>query len=634
MFQQIKSFVIGSPLDSKFEHQERLNVPLGLAIFASDALSSSAYATDEILIALVGFMSLSTASRNANIGPSLDMSNLFIGIPVVIAIAFLLALVVGSYRQIIKAYPDGGGAYTVAKDNLSGTAALLAAAALLLDYILTVAVSVCAGVAAITATLHATTGTQARAEEHISVALAVLTIIGLSYINLRGIRESARAIMMPAYSFIFCMLSLTTIGVFQSMVYAPPAPIVYRGLQLGVEHLPYGLLFLKAFAHGCAALTGIEAISNGVKAFKEPSVKVANRTMTLMGALLAVILLGLTYLAVVHQVVPTEGDTVVSQIARSVLHRQDLFYYAIQISTTSILLLAANTSFAGFPRLTMILARDGYLPRQLINIGDRLVYSNGIILLAFMAAILVVTFHANVHNLMPMYAIGVFLSFTLAQSGMVIHHLRQPRKERSLAALAINLAGAAITLLVCILLCIEKFAAGAWIILLLLPLMMLLFKKINQHYETMQRQLIAPKTHYHPVAVKHTVLIPVSSFSKGILPAVEYANSISSRIEAIHVDLNPEATEQLRKEWEEWGTGIPLVVLKSPFRLLTSPLMDYIDEVEKRCIDDIVTIVIPECIPKKWWHNLLHNQKGFAIKARLAFMPGKVVTTIRYHLYE
>ena len=631
MFKHIKSFVIGSPLDSKSEDQERLNIPFGLAIFASDALSSSAYATDEILIALVGFMSLSGANSKVIVGPTLDLSNLFICIPVAIAIAVLLALVVTSYRQVIESYPDGGGAYVVAKDNLGGTAALLAAAALMLDYILTVAVSVSAGVAAVMATVHATTGAQAVAEEHASVCLAVFTIVLLAYMNLRGIRESARAIAVPAYSFIFCMFSLITIGVFQSLVYAPPAPLVYRGLQLGVEHLPYGLLFLKAFAHGCAALTGIEAISNGIKAFKEPSVIVANRTMLIMGFLLAVILLGLTYLAMVHHVVPIEGDTVVSQIAKSVLHKQDLFYYAIQFSTTCILLLAANTSFAGFPRLAMILARDGYLPRQLMNVGDRLVYSNGIVLLAFMAATLVLIFHASVHNLMPMYAIGVFLSFTLAQFGMVMRHLRS-REKKSRLPVAINLTGAVITMVVCILLCIEKFAAGAWIILLLLPIIMSIFHKISHHYLTMQRELTVPQKHRLPVATEHTVLILVASLNKGVLPALEYAKMISSRIEAVHVELNPEATEQLKRDWDEWGSGIPLTVIKSPFRSLSEPLINYIDEVERRSNHDVVTVIIPEYIPKKWWHNLLHNQTAIVIKARLALKPGKVVTTVRYHM--
>jgi amino acid transporter len=634
VFKQLKSFVFGSPLDSKSESLERLNIPLGLAIFASDALSSSAYATDEILIALVGIISISSAANNPIAENGLDLSNLFICIPVAIAITALLAIVVVSYRQVIKAYPDGGGAYIVAKDNLGPVSSLLAAGALLLDYVLTVAVSVCAGIAAFMAMFHATTGAQAVVEEHVSVGLAILAIIILAYINLRGIRESARVIAFPAFSFIFCMLSLIVIGVSQSMVYAPPQPPVYHGIQIGVEHLAFGLLFLKAFAHGCAALTGIEAVSNGIKAFKEPSVQTANRTMILMGSLLGVILLGLTYLAFVHQIVPVEGDTVVSQIARAVLSKQDIFYYVIQFSTMSILLLAANTSFGGFPRLAMILAQDGFLPRQLMNVGDRLVYSNGIVLLAAMAAVLVIAFHASVHNLMPMYAIGVFLSFTLAQGGMVARYLREKTEKPQFGRMIINGVGALVTCCVCALLCIEKLTAGAWIVLICLPLLIALFRRINRHYETMRKQLAVPKLEYHPKALDHTVLVLVASLNRGVLPALEYARSISTRIEAVHVELNSEATAQLQKDWQEWGSGIPLTVLKSPFRSLSGPLMKYIDEVEKRHDHDIVTIIIPEFVAKKWWHNLLHNQTAIAIKTMLMFKPGKVVTTIRYHLSE
>ena len=634
MFKQLKSFVFGSPLDSKSETEERLNVPLGLAIFASDALSSSAYATDEILIALVGIISISSVSNNSNADVGLDLSNLFMCVPVAFAIAFLLAIVVVSYRQVIKAYPGGGGAYTVAKDNLGPSSSLLAAAALLLDYVLTVAVSVCAGIAALTAMFHATTGAQALIEEHASVGLALLAIVAIAYINLRGVRESARVIALPAYLFIFCMLSLITIGVFQSIVYQPPQPPVYHGVQIGVEHLAFGLLFFKAFAHGCAALTGIEAVSNGVKAFKEPSVRTANLTMVLMGSLLGVILLGLTYLALVHQIIPVEGDTVVSQIARAVLNKQDVFYYVIQLSTMSILLLAANTSFGGFPRLAMILARDGYLPRQLMNVGDRLVYSNGIVLLASMAAILVIAFHASVHNLMPMYAIGVFLSFTFAQAGMVARALRAGGPNPDVKGMVINGVGALVTLLVSCLLCLEKLTSGAWIVLISLPMIVFMFRNINRHYETMHHQLAVPSKEYHPQALDHTVLVLVASLNKGVLPALEYAKSISKRVEAVHVELNPEATIQLQKDWEDWGSGIPLTVLKSPFRSLSGPLLKYIDEVDKRHEHDIVTIIIPEIMAKKWWHNLMHNQTAIAIKTMLMFKPGKVVTTIRYHLSE
>jgi len=628
---QIKRLLFGSPLDTKSELHERLNILLGLAIFASDALSSSAYATDEILFALVGMISVSSAQTGMFPDQTLDFSNLYLCIPVACAIVMLLGIVVVSYRQVINAYPDGGGAYVVAKDNLGTGYSLLAAASLMLDYVLTVAVSVSAGVAAITATFHATNASQAVVEEHTSVALAVITILLIMHMNLRGIKESGRIIAVPAYLFIFSMIGLIIIGVFRSLVFEHQV-IVYHGVQIGVEHIAVGLLFLKAFAHGCAALTGIEAISNGVKAFEEPSEVTASRTMVLMGSILGVIFIGLTYLALSYQIIPVEGDTVVSQVARAVFSGQTPLYYVVQWSTMTILMLAANTSFGGFPRLAMLLARDGYLPRQLTNVGDRLVYSNGIVLLAAMACGLVIAFHASVHALMPMYAIGVFLSFTLAQAGMVVHHKKRKEGKIGYRRMMINGVGAAATAAVCLLLCIEKFVAGAWLVLIALPILMWTFRRINAHYRTTSALLSLPKDGYHPQKFDHTVLVLVASLNRGVIPALEYAKSISGRVEAVHVELDAAATEQLKKDWEEWGCGIPLKVLPSPYRSLSGPLLKYIDVVEARYDHDIVTIVIPELMPSKWWHHLLHNQTAIAIKTMLLFRPGKVVTTIKYHL--
>jgi amino acid transporter len=620
---------LGAPLDSQSEKEERLNIPVGLAVFASDALSSSAYATDEILIALVGMISVTASTSATEI--SIDASNLYLCFPVALAIASLLGIVIFSYRQVIEAYPDGGGAYIVAKDNLGPALSLLAAASLLFDYILTVAVSVSAGVAAIMATFHARTVYQEVLEERSAIVLSVVAIFALVLMNLRGIKENGRIVAIPAYVFIASMFALIFTGVFRSSVFTHPPPLVFHGIQIGVQHMAVGLMFLKAFAHGCAALTGIEAVSNGVKAFKEPSAQTANRTMVAMGCILATIFIGLTYLAMVYQIVPVEGDTVVSQIARTVLSGQDIFYYVVQWSTMIILILAANTSFGGFPRLAMILASDGYMPRQMINLGDRLVYSNGIVLLGTLAAFFVVAFHANVHALMPLYAIGVFLSFTIAQAGMVVRGLRQKTDIRKVVA---NALGAGATGSVCLLLCLEKFMAGAWLVLICLPLIIWIFCCIKNHYQTSQKLLaLAPGT-YHPVTVDHTVLVLVATLNKSVLPALGYATSISKRVEAVHVELNPEATAQLKHDWEAWGSGINLVVLKSPHRSLSTTLLKYIDEVEARSDHDVVTIVIPEFISKKWWHHLLHNQSAITIKTMLLFRPGKVVTTVRYHLKE
>jgi hypothetical protein len=298
----------------------------------------------------------------------------------------------------------------------------------------------------------------------------------------------------------------------------------------------------------------------------------------------------------------------------------------------TILILAANTSFGGFPRLAMILARDRFLPRQLMNLGDRLVFSNGIVLLGFCAIVLVIAFHANVHALMPMYAIGVFLSFTLAQAGMVVYQVRRKGERARKRQMIMNCLGALATGAVCLLLCLEKFMAGAWLVLLILPLLIFAFRRINLHYEMTQRQLALPETGYQPSGFEHTVLVLVASLNKGMIPALEYAKSISTRVEAVHVELNPSDTEQLQKDWKEWGCGIKLTVLKSPYRSLSGPLLTYIDEVEARHDHDIVTIIIPELVPRRWWHHLLHNQTAIAIKTLLLFRPGKVVTTIKYHL--
>lgn len=631
MITQIKRWLLGSPLDTKSELHERLNVFLGLAIFASDALSSSAYATDEILFALVGMISVSSSQSAVLADQTFDVSNLYLCIPVACMIAMLLGIVIVSYRQVINAYPDGGGAYVVAKENLGTQWSLLAAASLMVDYILTVAVSVSAGVAAITATFHATNATQAVAEEHTSMTLAVVTILVIMHMNLRGIKESARVIAIPAYLFLSSMVGLIVIGVFRTLVFEHHS-VVYQGIQIGVEHIAVGLLFLKAFAHGCAALTGIEAISNGVKAFDEPAEVTANKTMVLMGAILGFIFIGLTYLALAYQIIPVEGDTVVSQVARAVFGGQNLLYYIVQWATMTILVLAANTSFGGFPRLAMLLARDGFLPRQLMNVGDRLVYSNGVVLLASAACFLVLAFHASVHNLMPMYAIGVFLSFTLAQAGMVVHHKRKNEGKAGYRRMTVNTVGASATGAVCLLLCLEKFTAGAWIVLIALPVLMWIFRRINNHYRTTSALLSLPKDGYHPRKFDHTVLVLVASLNRGAIPALEYAKSISPHVEAVHVQLDAAATEQLRKDWNEWGCGIPLKVLQSPYRSLSGPMLKYIDEVSARHDHDIVTIVIPELVPNKWWHHLLHNQTAIAIKTMLLFRPGKVVTTIKYRL--
>lgn len=613
-----RRLIFGKPLESNRESHERLNISLGLAVFAADALSSTAYATEEILIALAAT-------------PYILQANL-LSIPIAISICLLMAIVVFSYRQVIRAYKDGGGAYVVAKENLGETACLIAGAALLLDYVLTVAVSVSAGAAAITST--------GLVPHHLQTNLALIFVLFITFINLRGVRESAAVIAFPAYTFIVIMLALIIWGFF-----APhPEHHIAQGLlsiskaQNGLGSLVINsaliLAALKAFSHGCAALTGIEAISNGVKAFKEPSDKNANHTMVLMGLLLGSIFIGVTYLAFHFDIMPKHTETIISQVARATFGGDNILYYLVQITTMIILVLAANTSFAGFPRLATLLATDYYLPRQLMTLGDRLVFSNGIILLSLVSTVLIWIFNADTHALIPLYAVGVFLSFTLAQAGMVVHHQRLHSKHAG-RGIAINLTGAIVTGAVTILLTYEKFFEGAWMVLLAMPVLIWFFMRIKSHYQSMSKQLsIPPDEAVCPVAIEHTVLVLVSSLNRGTIPAIQYAKSMSTRVEAVHVRLNDASTERVKRDWEKWGCNVPLVILDSPYRSIIDPILKYVDEVEDRYEHDIVTVIVPEFVTKKAWHNLLHNQTAMMLKALLRFRRGKVVTTVRYYLDE
>ena len=427
-------------------------------------------------------------------------------------------------------------------------------------------------------------------------------------------------------------------GFFQPSQIAQADLLSIHKIQYGFGHIILDtaliLALLKAFSHGCAALTGIEAISNGVKAFKEPSDSNANKTMVLMGLLLGSIFIGVTYLAFHFEINPKATETIISQVARSSFGGNSFMYYAVQITTMIILVLAANTSFAGFPRLATLLASDYYLPRQLMTLGDRLVFSNGIILLSMISIALIWLYKADTHALIPLYAVGVFLSFTLAQAGMVVHHKRS-RAKHSARGMLINFSGAVITGLVTLLLTYEKFFEGAWMVLLAIPLLIWLFLKIKNHYKSIAKQLALPNDGTAcPVAFEHTVLVLVSSLNRGTIPALQYAKSMSERVEAVHVRLNPRTTAKLEQDWERWGCNVPLVVLDSPYRSIIDPILSYIDEVEDRHEHDIVTVIVPEFVTKKAWHNLLHNQTALLLKALLRFRRGKVVTTVRYFLDE
>lgn len=630
MWSRLKRFFVGNPLASHRERHERLPIPIGLAVFASDALSSTAYATEEILIALFA------AGLSARIGLDLIQASAFNGllaVPIAAIIVLLMFIVVMSYREVIFAYPMGGGSYEVAKNQLGKSASQIAGAALLIDYVLTVSVSMSSGVANIVSTGWFPKG-------H-NVAISVTLILIIMLLNLRGVKESGKAFAIPAFFFILSMLALIGTGIFKvatgQVAAGPEIEVVSQQISTVSPWILVAVL-LRAFSHGCAALTGIESVANGVQAFKEPSEVNASKTMVYMGLVLATIFLGVTYLAyALPGIVPPElslhHETVISQIAASVFTHGSPIYLIIQFVTAIILILAANTSFNGFPRLGRILAQDGFLPRQLMNLGDRLVYSNGIVILSLFAMLLIIVYHADYNAMMPLYAIGVFMSFTLAQWGMINYHQTEQKPGWQRRAL-INRIGALSTGVVTIILAVEKFTEGAWIVLVAIPLVIFVFQKIHQHYESIGKQLALPADGYCPIAIEHTVLVLVSSLHRGTIPALEYAKTISDKVEAVHVELNPAATERLKRAWEDWGCGIPLTILKSPYRSISEPLLEYIDEVEDRDEHDLVTIIVPEFVTKSWWHNLLHNQTSIMIKTLLRYRKNKIVTTVRYHLEE
>ena len=604
MLQSLKRLLIGEPKATAEAPHERLSKPIALAVFSSDALSSVAYATEEILLILV----LAGAAA------------LTWSIAIAAVIGLLLFILTVSYRQTIHAYPSGGGAYSVSKDNLGIPAALLASAALLIDYVLTVAVSVAAGVAAITSAFPWLYGHR--------VLLGVIAVAGVAVANLRGVRESGRIFAVPTYLFIASFLGLIVLGlarIFFGNVPAAPSPIAPQAAVAALT--PF--LILRAFASGCTALTGVEAISNGVPAFRRPEADNAKQTIAWMAGILLTLFLGITFLAREFGVQPREGETVISQLARMIVGTTS-FYYILQAATALVLLLAANTSFAGFPRLSFLLARDGFLPRQFANRGDRLVFSNGIIILALLAALLLVFFHGDTHALIPLYAVGVFISFTLSQAGMVRRHLRLREVGWRRGAL-INGVGALTTGTVLMVIAATKFLHGAWLVVLVIPTVMRMFLAIRGHYGRVAGQLRLK--HFDlPQRAAHTVLLLVSDIHMGTLHAVNYARAISSQAEAVYVGLDEEATKRMQARWAQWAREIPLVILDSPYRSIIRPLIEYVDKIQAERKVEFVTLILPQFVPARWWEHFLHNQTALRIKAGFYFRKGTVVIDVPFHL--
>ena len=618
MLTRVRQTLIGTPLPSAGIMHERLGKLKALAVFSSDALSSVAYATEEVLLVLVV---AGTAS--------LELS-----LPIALAITVLLAIVVTSYYQTIHGYPSGGGAYIVAYDNLGVWAGLTAAAALLIDYVLTVAVSITAGVAAIASAFPALIPFR--------IELCLLAIIIVAWANLRGVRESGTVFAIPTYGFILVFLTLIALGLTRwvsgtlPQVSAPASPITGEGA--GALTL---FLVLRAFASGCTAMTGVEAISNGIPAFRKPEAVNAGKTLIVMALLLGTMFLGISFLARSLAVVPVEHETVVSQIGRQVFGNGPL-YLALQVATTFILILAANTSFAGFPRLAAIMARDRYLPRQLTNLGDRLVFANGMFLLAILASVLVIIFGGMTHRLIPLYAVGVFLSFTLSQAGMVRHWVKLRGPGWNLKV-AVNGVGAAATAVVLVIIVATKFIHGAWIVILLIPLFVAMFRAVKRHYESVAAQLTLVGVSPEPwkglaSRRRQKVMVPISGVHRGTLKALRFARSLSKDVTAVVVDVEPDVTARVQERWAVWGQKVPLVVLDSPFRSTVGPLVTYLDEMDRRDPErGLSVIVLPEFVPARRWHQFLHNQTARAIKRALLYRRGDtgkgyVIIDVPYHL--
>lgn len=608
----LRRTLIGAPLATHQAIHQRLSKVKALAVFSSDALSSSAYATEAILLVLIG------AGTGA----------LAVSWPITLGIAALLLIVSFSYYQTIHAYPNGGGAYIVAKDNLGVFPGLTAAASLLIDYILTVAVSVSAGVAALTSAFPEIV------QFRVPIAIGIVAFIML--MNLRGVRESGTFFSIPTYAFVVGVFLMIGWGLIRVITGNIPDPMEGQIVTDGVVSATEGLtlfIILRAFSAGCTALTGVEAISNGIPAFKPPESHHAGQTLIMMVVLLSGLFIGVTFLANHFPIEVSEhgGPTVLSQINAEVFGAGTVFYFYVQFATLFILSLAANTAFADFPRLASLISADRFLPRQLTNFGDRLVYSNGIILLAVLASLLIILFDAREQNMLPLYAVGVFVSFTLSQSGMVIHWMKDRKREGFVPTrawrfkLGMNAFGALCTFVVGIVLMVTKFAEGAWLVIVAIPVLIAMFLRINSHYKGVARSLSLdgitpspPRT--HNLLRNHTPLIVLmNSLNRSSLQALEYALQISDNVRAVAISVEPPQIEALRKKWAQWNLGeVPLDIIDSPYREISEPLVRYLHERDTADPERLPTIVvIPQFVVSKWWENLLHNGTTSIIRAAL-----------------
>ncbi|MEQ1874005.1 MAG: APC family permease [Ilumatobacteraceae bacterium] len=612
----LKRILIGKPISSEDEGHQRLRKVVALPVFASDAISSTAYATDEILVVLL---------LQASVG-ALAFTKL---IPLAIVVCVLMFIVVLSYRQTIHAYPSGGGAYIVSRENLGTVPALVAGSSLLVDYILTVAVSVSGGVLAIrTATGFDTQWT---------VPLCLLCVLIMTVMNLRGVKESGAAFAGPTYFYILMLLILLGTGLYRIFVqHLGPIPeelLSEEAIEHSKEVKSLGLyMLLRAFSSGAVALSGIEAVSNGVPAFKKPESKNASITLVWMGVILGTCFLGVSILAAKLKPFRGEHDgNGLGLMAEHIFGGKGMLFWMLLIGTFLILILAANTAYADFPRLASIIAKDGFLPRQFFNRGARLVFSNGVIFLAAVAGALIVIFEGNISALIPLYAFGVFTGFTLSQTGMVRHHIKE-KEPNWRASMVINAVGAFATGVIAIVVVVSKFTEGAWIPAVLIPLMVLMFRSIGKHYKRSRGAIIAPKGYRAPRET-HTMVVLVGGVNKGVLRAVQYARSLNpDRILAVTVASNDEERKEIEKHWKEFEVPIELHTVFSPYRELTRPVMQFIDELDERHQGDIITVVIPENVTS-WKTQWLHNGSAFALKAKLLYRPHTAVVSVPIHTH-
>jgi amino acid transporter len=616
VYSSFKRLLVGRPIATSEQDHQLIPKLIALPTFSSDAISSTAYATEEILFVVAGGTS----------SVALGLAKL---VPISIVVAVLLAIVVASYRQTLFAYPSGGGSYIVSRENLGEYPSLVAGASLLVDYVLTVAVSISAGVAAIVS-LPAF-----RSLEHKRVLLGLGLIVFITVLNLRGIKESGTVFAFPTYIYIVSLTLLVGYGL-AKVYFGHVEPIrfdpgasearIEAGGSLGL------FLLLRGFSSGAVALTGVEAISNGVPAFKKPKSKNAATTMVWMGLILGILFFGVSVLAHHLRPYPSQSETVLSQLGRAVYGGGPI-YVILQFSTAAILTLAANTAYADFPRLSSIIARDGYLPRYLGNRGDRLVFSNGIIILAVTASLLIIAFGGITNALIPLYAVGVFTSFTLSQLGMVVHH-RKDRQPGWKSGVVINGVGSFATFVVLLIVATTKFTSGAWVPIVVVPLIIALFSGIHRHYSRVANSLEISPEEVRPRPFNHTVVVLVGRVHKGVIQALAYARSLRpEHLIALYVSHDDDDAEDINRQWQEFGINVELEIKHSRYRELTAPIIEYLDELDERWHNDTITVVVPEFVVGKWYEHLLHNQSALFLKGRLLFREGTVVTSVPYHVH-